>query len=362
MKKITFLLLTFLCSYSGYSQYTEGFEGASFPPTGWLVTDNGVGTTVSWVRSDVQPVNSGVWAAYMNRENIGPGNTSQDWLISNQLVVPANGQLKFYTRSTLAGNQGTLYQVRVSTNATQNDLSAYNVIQQYTENDLSAVYNVYEEKVINLSTLAGQNVYIAFVMVFTQPGTGIGGDRWLLDDINIAEQCLDPTNLTASNFSLTGATLTWGNPSGATQWEVEVLPVANNPTGTGVLTTSNPVTTAALGLTLTQGTQYKYYVRAICQFSQSAWVGPFNFSTVSPGATCEAPILIGSIPYVTTDNTNNYGDDYTGSPGCVTGSPYLNGDDVVYSFTATDNITVKKTITPTADWSGIFIYNRCANL
>ena len=85
MKKITFLLLTFLCSYSGYSQFTEGFEGASFPPTGWLVTDNGVGTTVSWIRSNTQPVNSGVWAAYMNRENVGPGNTSQDWLITNQL-------------------------------------------------------------------------------------------------------------------------------------------------------------------------------------------------------------------------------------------------------------------------------------
>jgi len=84
-----------------------------------------------------------------------------------------------------------------------------------------------------------------------------------------------------------------------------------------------------------------------------------------PGQVCSSAIQIPSIPYTTIDNTINYGDDYDGSPGgtgCGTGSPYLNGDDVVYSFTATDNIPVTITMTPTATWSGIFIYNSCANI
>lgn len=84
-----------------------------------------------------------------------------------------------------------------------------------------------------------------------------------------------------------------------------------------------------------------------------------------PGQVCSSAIQIPSIPYTTIDNTNNYGDDYDGTPGgtgCGTGSPYLNGDDVVYSFTATDNIPITITMTPTATWSGIFIYSSCTNI
>jgi hypothetical protein len=102
MKKITLLLVAILCTLTGYSQYFEGFEGATFPPTGWLVTDNGVGTTFSWDKTGptTPPPYEGEFAAFMTRENIGIGNTSQDWLITNQITVPANGQLKFFTRST----------------------------------------------------------------------------------------------------------------------------------------------------------------------------------------------------------------------------------------------------------------------
>jgi uncharacterized repeat protein (TIGR01451 family) len=84
-----------------------------------------------------------------------------------------------------------------------------------------------------------------------------------------------------------------------------------------------------------------------------------------PGQVCESAIQITSIPYFTNDTTGNYGDDYSGSPGstgCGTQSPYLNGDDVVYAFTATDNIPVTITMTPTSIWSGIFVYNSCANV
>ncbi|WP_188361623.1 choice-of-anchor J domain-containing protein, partial [Flavobacterium orientale] len=369
MKKITLLLVAAFCTLTGYSQYFEGFEGATFPPAGWLVTDNGVGTTFSWERTNnvttPPTVYEGTFSAFMTRENIGIGNTSEDWLITNQLAVPANGQLRFFTRSTLGGNQGTLYQIRVSTSANQADLGAYTLLQQFTENELTEAFNVYEEKIISLNTFpANQQVFIAFVMVFTQPTTALGGDRWLVDNVSVVEQCIDPIDPTASNFSLTGATLSWGNPGGATQFEVEVVQVPNTPTGVGILTNSNPVTTEALGLTLQQATQYEFYVRAVCAFSSSLWVGPFIFSTAAPGQTCEAPAVISSLPYVTTDNTNNYGDEYGGTAGtgCGSGNPYLNGNDVFYSFTATSNVPVTITMSPTSNWSGLFVYNSCANV
>jgi hypothetical protein len=186
MKKFYLRLILLLSSLQGNSQFYEGFEGDTFPPAGWLVTDNGVGTANSWVRSNFLP-NTGNWSAFMDRENVGMGNTSQDWLISPQLLFVANSKLKFSSRTSLAGNQGTLYQIRFSTSAIQNDLSSYTVLQTYTENDLNSNYSNYEEKTIDLSALAGQSGYIAFVMIYTQPTNNLGGDRWYLDDINITE-------------------------------------------------------------------------------------------------------------------------------------------------------------------------------
>jgi hypothetical protein len=81
-----------------------------------------------------------------------------------------------------------------------------------------------------------------------------------------------------------------------------------------------------------------------------------------PGQVCSSAIQIPSIPYTTTDNTGNYGDDYDGAPGCITGSPYLTGDEVVYTFTATDDIPVTITMDPTGTWSGVFVYTSCASI
>lgn len=188
MKKLYLFLFLVITSIQGFSQFYEGFEGETFPPSGWLVSNNGVGTVESWVRNPAFP-NNGNWSAYIDRENIGTGNTSQDWLISPQLYLGSNSLslLKFSSRTSLAGNQGTIYQIRFSTSAIQSDLSSYTVLQTYTENDLNTIYSNYEEKTIDLSALSGQSVYIAFVMIYTQPTNALGGDRWYLDDINISE-------------------------------------------------------------------------------------------------------------------------------------------------------------------------------
>jgi len=95
----------------------------------------------------------------------------------------------------------------------------------------------------------------------------------------------------------------------------------------------------------------------------------FSFSVFSqenaPGQVCSTAIPISTLPYTTTDNTANYGDDYSGTAGtasCGSSNSYLNGDDVFYTFTATSNTPVTITMTPTNTWSGLFIYNSCANI
>ncbi|WP_339889469.1 T9SS type A sorting domain-containing protein [uncultured Flavobacterium sp.] len=83
------------------------------------------------------------------------------------------------------------------------------------------------------------------------------------------------------------------------------------------------------------------------------------------GTTCQDPILITSIPYVAQDNTSNYLDLVDGSPGssgCGTTGTYLNGNDVFYSFTATNSNPITITSQTNSTWSGLFVYNNCANI
>ena len=84
-------------------------------------------------------------------------------MVTSQVAVPANGQLRFYTRTTLAGDDGTSFSVRVSTTS-QTGTGSFTTIPgaTWTDNTLTTTYNVYEEKVISLSAYAGQNIYLAF--------------------------------------------------------------------------------------------------------------------------------------------------------------------------------------------------------
>ena len=86
-----------------------------------------------------------------------------------------------------------------------------------------------------------------------------------------------------------------------------------------------------------------------------------------PGAVCEGPINISGLPYVTTDNTSAYGNDYSSSdrpplaPGNI-GNPsssYLGGDDVVYAYTPSSDENLNVTVSNHASWVGLFIFTGC---
>lgn len=88
-----------------------------------------------------------------------------------------------------------------------------------------------------------------------------------------------------------------------------------------------------------------------------------------PGNLCTNPIVITSLPYSTTDDTANYGDNYdpqtTTHPDCngsTYGNYYHGGNDVIYAYTPTANGTVKFEIPSAVAWTGMFIYTDCANI
>jgi large repetitive protein len=335
----------------------EGFE--TWPPANWTII-NATGPTVTWTQSGLgnpnQPPYAGDYAAFIEREQMPDGTTSEDLLVTPQFQVPASPQLRFFSRLTLIPNNSNIYEIRITTDP--NPVTAtYTTIQTWTEPQINPSPQTYTEKIVNIpASYVGQQVYLAFVMM------GDFGDRWLVDNVSVVTQCLDPTTLTASNFTETTASLSWANPSGATSWEIEVVPAAGSPTGTGIVYNGILPYTAS---GLTQDTDYKYYVRALCTADNpSQWVGPFNFSTVATGAVCSAPIVINALPFSATNNTTNFGDDFDGVPGngCGTTGTFLNGDEVVYAYPATFTGVISVNMTGNGANSAMFVYNSCANI
>lgn len=219
------LLLSVLLFYGlqSQAQFFEGFEGTTYPDlaTGqwnlnsgfWNVSDNGFGLAHSWTANTAVTapplVYNGAAAAYIDRENIGGGNTSEDWLVSPGIAITAESTLDFFSRTTIIGDQGTLYQVRVSTTS-QDDHSSFTTIDGWNETDLGPSYNIYQQKIIPLGQFAGQTIYIAFVKSYFQPTASLSGDRWLIDNVSVS-----PSATTFNNVHGTvsyGTTLAECNP------------------------------------------------------------------------------------------------------------------------------------------------------
>ncbi len=333
MKKKLLLSFFSLFSFLGYAQLPlEGFEG-TFPPTNWAVFDINVGGTTDWATNPNSCQET--LAAYMNRQNIAQGVSTEEYLATRLVQVPTNGELRFFSRTFTAGNQGTTYEVKLAlgTSAQNVPASYTTTLATYTEDQLSAVFNICDEKVIDLTAFQGQNVYIAFVMKYTQPTGSLTGDRWLLDNVQVIEKCLDPTALAAAPLA-TSSTLSW--TGSGTTFDIEHLPAAAVPTGTPTGSTS---TNTFNQTGLSPNTNYCYYVRAVCTDSSSAWAGPFCYSTSTLPPVCGGN-------YVDSGGTTaNYP---ANADETVTICPITPGDVVTVTFTAFNT---------EASFDGMYVYN-----
>src|SRR5690554_6833031 len=87
------------------------------------------------------------------------------------------------------------------------------------------------------------------------------------------------------------------------------------------------------------------------------------------GETCDAPIVVASLPFDDAGNTADYGNNYssgdvppvaTGAVTTGTGSSlYLTGDDVVYAYTPADDEVLNISTTNDDDWIGLWAFTGC---
>ena len=288
MKKILFIMF-FFTSLAFSQVLTEGFEGTSGPTGGTWTLDSGtwarfeVGTPgFQWAPTTANP-NSGSRAAFMVKQN---GVATEDWLVTPQVLVPANGQLRFYNRLAQNANQGNMFYIMVSTTS-QTDPTTFTQVAVFDEEELmdepaagnggSGAYNIYNQITLPLTAYVGDNVYIAFKS--TQIG---GGDSWYLDDVVVDQVCITPSAITTSNITATSATISWTDTNSASSFEIEYGPVGFTPgTGTVVTATTNPYTLTGL----TSISSYDFYITTLCSptnSSEQSDVTTFNTTALPP--------------------------------------------------------------------------------
>jgi hypothetical protein len=354
MKKITLLFILMIAfNWQSNAQLTEGFEGGAVPPTGWTSFRgaNGLGTTQDW-QLETTNVNSGSNAAYSQYEDVA-GGLAEDWLVTSQvdLTSVTNAELRFFTRQEFSLVYGSQYEIRVSTNS-QTTIGDFTPVASWDETTLNATYNVYEEKVINLSAYDGMTIYIAFVH------TNDDGDSWYVDDVSVAaaSSCDPPSGLSVTNITDTTADLSWGSVAlevGGYDWRVMNVgddPDVDSPAASGSTATGVTMDTAT---GLTGSIQYDLYVRTICSGGPTAWSAKYNFSTVPVN-----DMASNAIDLTTSIGTNSTGGTYSNVAATVqsgevgNGTCWFGGDtannSVWFKFTAQGNASY----TISTDYSG----------
>ncbi|MDV6170371.1 fibronectin type III domain-containing protein [Flavobacterium sp. DG1-102-2] len=373
MKKITLMIVASLMSFFAYAQLpVEHFDapwtGNPAAPPDWTVI-NEFGPNITWVQTtpgntQQPPFGGSGYSAYLAKEAVAPtAAIPSDWLVTKSFPMPANAELKFQSRLTILGDQGSIYKVYVMpatlapTVANFTSDAAY-LLATFSELQLNPSQTDWTEKLISIPNNAlwsvGTQVRVAFLM------QGADHDRWFLDDVLVAAACVAPTTGIVASKTMDSASLTWTS-EGVTAWEIEVIAAEATPTGTGV-PYSGALPYVAGGLT--QCKDYKFYVRNNCGDSKSPWLGPVYFKTSCLGETCASPIVIPGGNYSDTNNTENFSDFYEGIPGtgCNSSGNYLAGNDVVYAYTANATGNYSVTLTNTNGPAGMFIYSACANI
>ena len=260
--------------------WTESFTGTT-TPSGWSETGEGYiyNTEAAYGALSAGDYTTGGGTNYAWIDGTAPNSTSGtgDILTSpeidlSDLTTPHLCYALFSHNTNDSGNN--------TINVEFYDGAAWNTVTSYQQN----LGPRWVSTTVNLAsyTITG-NARVRFT-IFTNSLENANFNDILIDDVSFnnggcPSTCIAPSALEASNITPTSADLAWTNFGTATQWEVEYGTTGFTPgNGTTITTTDNPFNITSL----TQGTTYDFYVRAVCDvMDASIWDGPNSFTTIS---------------------------------------------------------------------------------
>ena len=153
----------------GYANYVaEGFEGATFPPDGWVVQDVDADTYNWTLYTATDAAHAGLncagSASYINdAKSSGMRNsgsraalTPNNWLITPRLAVSSGDELSYWIAAQDPAWPAEYYSVKISTTNAQTGSFTTTLLSETLTN------GTWAKRTINLTAYAGQSVYIAF--------------------------------------------------------------------------------------------------------------------------------------------------------------------------------------------------------
>jgi hypothetical protein len=256
--------------------YTEGFEdawvGSPAAPQCWSqITVSG---TNVWNQSTTTP-HSGTYCAKAPWASAG----GEHLLITPGLSFGTTDyRLKFWLKGSSSG--GTDLKVQIADDNSSAGNFTTELAYYIAGTNMPTTWTEY---IIDLSAYEDVQ-YIAFRMIDDD------GYSLYIDDVTVEEipSCTEPTDLTSTTETTTGADLGWTDASGS-HWDLYIVATGDPAPDAGTTPTINDITANPYTWTGgTAATTYDWYARSDCgqdNTDVSPWTGPDSFTTV-----CEAGI------------------------------------------------------------------------
>ena len=218
---------------------TEGFEGATFPPTDWtqVITDTSApGTTgvyPTWCRIGevalTPPVaahggewQSGLWWNY---------NHQDEWLKTPQFICPPGASLNFWSYVFLGSTNADHYYVKVSPD------NGATWTQLWDASALTGGWNYYATPIqIDLASYAGQEIMLAWHAIDGPTMDGLWY-VWFIDDVSVGT----PTNTLTFPLSAMTRVSAAGNDKPMPASVTPRLPISRDMMHNSGLTSANRV-------------------------------------------------------------------------------------------------------------------------
>ena len=291
MKKLLSLFVTALfCTSIQAQQLNESFEGEIFPPDGWSSID--ANSYSAWRRVSKDD-NTTLSVFDGSACAVVPGSYgTENYLITPQLRPSAGEKLHFAARVKDYASTGLL---KIDVATTGSDATSFNELVSYStssKKDGHLWKTDWQEYEVDLSAYVGQRIFIAFHQVGEAENIYIDA----VSGVTLAGSatCDAPTDITVSNLSSNGVTVSWQGEAAAYQY----LLVVNGEEADW----SNAVKTTMKSVTLKdlyENVTYNLYVRSYCSVGEQS---------LAPHVTFRTPCEASPVPWLETFSRDATGD------------------------------------------------------